>query len=324
MFSRIRACLLLPLLVVFLPTSSADDNVSNCEPNAGGTGGLQSPRWLKSRVMKRLHSGFWHKDTYSLSTGSLFDLTVVDPSAPSKQYNVFLVGDSLDREIVYSACGGENEVDDYLDRNTSFCPHHWRNESFMCTREKYRVANLFVRGLLHEGSHIGFCEKGLPSTFGPALRHAAARFSAVAGVEPDLVLLKSFYWDIAKIFEGVDVIRPDEEVAYICPYINTITASLYEVRKAFPNAIIGVRTDPFWNISKNRFKREPAVVLRTAVNFIQGLRSVATEHRAVLFDFHHIFLGLTPNQYLFDDIHVKEYYSRMELSTMLHFLSMRA
>lgn len=128
------------------------------------------------------------------------------------------------------------------------------------------MANLFVRGILLNGSHQGMCEAGLPPDFAQSLLVAAHRFQAVVGSPPELVLFKSLYWDLRKVFEKGETVEPlvaarrdwqswmQHELGFVCPYTAEVTRALFDIRAAFPGAVVGLRTDPGWNTAENRFK----------------------------------------------------------------------
>lgn len=106
-----------------------------CEQAFTGRGGLQPPRSVaRTRALRALHAGFWQVRTkdFIMPSGDHNDWQ----AEAKRPFNVLLVGDSLDRELVVAACYGH--PGEYLDRGALYCPdtHRWKNESFMCRSEK--------------------------------------------------------------------------------------------------------------------------------------------------------------------------------------------
>lgn len=301
------------LLLLQLPPAARAEQV-DCPPLAvkglsllgpGAGLGARPPARVR-RLLSLLHGGYWAKGDHYLLQGDDLERW----RGGTAPLNVLLYGDSLDREIVYAACDGKDFVTDYLDRGKWHCsdctgscsttpPMFWRNESFICRRPRFNVANVFSRGVVLGGLHQGMCEQGVPgataASVGAALREAGARFADVVGAPPDLVLIKSLYWDVTKVFEAPETVKSGIETAYLCDYRAALANAVAEAKAAFPTAMVGLRTDPMWDVTQNRFAQKSAFPLPTvraaAVNMLQALRGLAREQHLLLIDFNYIFLG---------------------------------
>ena len=92
-----------------------------------------------------------------------------------------------------------------------------------------------------------------------------------------------------------------------------------ELQSYFPKAQIALKTDPLWNQTYNRFGRVK-VVRDLGIRFLNIIRLLAFERDLPLFDFHRIFEGLSPEYYLFDDIHLKPHFSLICFRILFGFL----
>jgi hypothetical protein len=107
-------------------------------------------------------------------------------------------------------------------------------------------------------------------------------------------------------------------VTLLHDHAHNVTATLKKVRDLFPHSIVALRTDPLWNTSTSRFGPDRSAVYDIGMQLNQVVRYVAQKEEALLFDFFHIFEGLASGMYLADDIHIKNYYSKIELNIILH------
>jgi hypothetical protein len=287
--------------------------------------------------LRELHCGIWLNVTTTTSGFSYLQVfpkytSLNERPSFSRNISVFLIGDSLDRNIVSTAV--DCRLGDYFPRDLRVCSKtssnttlfygHAHNDSFVCHGQHVTVANLFVRGLIQGDHQNEVCELGLPAGIFPSLEMASKHFITRFG-HPDIVVVKSFFWDLLHLCRNLKICRDVELdrtrlIELLRHHEGNVTMTVKKVRLEFPHSIVALRTDPLWKLETNRFGPDPSVVREIGMQLNQVIRYVAARENALLFDFFHIFEGLAPEVYLFDDIHIHGHYSKIELNIILHTL----
>ena len=278
--------------------------------------------------LKHLENGMWFRPSdrtrpaeFHLPSGELLPDYVGEGLPGNASLALYFVGDSLERYLMSSTCwvGFRQIESDYFGRALQpGCMGRWNNESKGCAVGSLAVGNLFFRGTLDESAHK-LCEGGLPPTLDGIFEVGSAAFAAKYG-SPQVVVLKSFFWEVNRLcyvttFPCADM-GGDAGAAtkLLRAYEENVTAALRKLRALFPGAVVALKTDPLWNHTSNRFlgsaphlnatnSVENAFWLGLELNKV--IRRVAHKEIAPVFDFYRIFEGLSPREYLKDDIHLK-------------------
>lgn len=157
----------------------------------------------------------------------------------------------------------------------------------------------------------------------------AVAFRHMYGSDPDAVIMKSFHWDLRHIVSvfphhyskhssgGTDLrIRN-----WTSEYRDLLEDALQHLKKTFPASIVALRTDPLWNVSSSRLGSDPSYVHHVGTHLNNIIRMLSDKHNVPLFDIFQIFEGLDPSEYLADDVHIKEHFSRVVLKIILSGIS---
>jgi len=278
-----------------------------------------------------MYRAFHFNETFS-GEGKEMNATFFLPRKPI----ILLIGDSVDRLLMRSNPGCSPR--DYFKRTKDLCNAttgrvtHYdkeRRDSFVCSGSNMVLANLFLRGILNGTHQNAVCELGMPLGLNATINHAAASFISRRG-SPDLVLFKSFYWDLLGLslrakerrepLTSLLSVSSLEDIYRL--YALHLEASLSAIKMAFPSAVVALRNDPLWDQRTQRFG-DPALIHTIGLGLLKTLRHVAAKNNEVLFDFYSMFEPLEPTTYLNDDIHVCEYFSRIILQILYSFLAKR-
>ena len=306
---------------------------------------VEDPESRGVEIAKLLHAGTWglfHNESepgryptfasinYNNETFSGEDKEM--SSSPSRTPKIFLIGDSVDRQMM-KATGCLPQ--DYFPRGkASNCsqtaseaevPHYAkaRKDSFVADCPGKMITNLFIRGIMSGHHQDSVCEPGLPAGFNQSIETASQAFISRHG-HPDLVLLKSFYWDVMITCRRYGcspphTINATTLAAELLDYEHQLRTAIAIVKQAFPRSIVALRTDPMWNPRTVRFG-DAATVHSIGLGLLRAVRQVASTDKLVLFDLFEIFHSLDPDTYLADDIHLNEYFSRLVLGLLSFFL----
>jgi hypothetical protein len=300
-------------------------------------------------ALRELEDGIWFRPSsrpeepeLHLSVTHTLPNYLRDGWPAQRNLSLFLVGDSLERVLASSACFVDwRQVEaTYLrrERQPGCAEQEWKDESFGCRRSlpgeprrQLAVANLFFRGTLDEVAHR-LCELGLPPSLAGLLEAGSAAFRATFG-EPQLVLLKSHFWEVdhlcfTQTFPCADL--GDNWAAastLLARYEANLRGMLAQLRSLFPGAVVALKVDARWNVSGSRFlsrSTHPGVPNRAAnalwlsAQLDGAVRRVARSERAPLFDLHRMTEALEPAAYLKDDIHLSHDFSRLAVNMLLH------
>jgi len=208
-----------------------------------------------------------------------------------------------------------------------------RHDSFACNSTAgFALGNLMTHGVFSGLHRESLCERGLPDGFLNQIDFAAAQFTKAVGA-PDLVLIKSLYWDLQYLCDNLPASKQKSCAAYtnssrlMAEMLATFERDLAEVvartRRAFPGALVGLRTDPPWNFANNRlaFRSNVTAVHQVGLALIGMVRALAEKENLPLFDFFSVFERLpSSKEYLMDDIHITDHFSRIELSVAFSLL----
>jgi hypothetical protein len=310
---------------------------------------------VASGALPHLEEGMWftpsvklQRPEFYLSSGELLPDYVESgwQSVNNDSLSIFIFGDSLDRMLVSTVCtvnathshvAPPRTGSDYFPRDMQpGCPRGaWDKESFACRAGKLSVANLFFRGFLYAEARNELCEPGLPQPLLPSFELAAEHYVAQFGI-PQVVLLKSFFWELRWIcarasdgdFPCADLGNDRRAVSDILQmYETAVVGALRKLRALFPTAVVVLKTDPLYNHTSNRFAKpahKKAVlnsvenVFYMAMELNKVFRRVGLQEHAPVLDTFRTFLGLDPKVYLRDDIHLRDEYSQTILNMIIH------
>jgi len=230
-----------------------------CLPGCGAAGPQQG--------LSQLEHGMWFRPSnrarraqFYLANGEPLDDFVATGLPDNASLSLFFVGDSLERFLMSSTCWvAYKQVEaDYFERVVQpGCAGSWNNESRACRVGRLSVGNAFFRGFMEEDAHR-LCEPGLPPTL-HGLFEAAGRAYAAAYGAPQVVLLKSFFWEVKRLcfvtpFPCAEMGEEASAAASLLEVYRTrLAGALRALRRIFPDAVVVLKTDPLWNHSSNRF-----------------------------------------------------------------------
>ena len=283
------------------------------------------------RLLTTLHTGVWLKDELNRQQYLLYN-TTTESWAPipsvhdGTNVTVLLVGDSLDRNIVASACKCDiNHCSDFTVRNPTLCksPSSPDLHSHICSLQEGRiiVANIFFTGLDEFRPNKETCEIGFPPGGHKQINYSAKALQGRIPQGVDLVLYKGMYWDVKNLCTTWTASLANQTSLFeiLLSHRKAVATMVNMLRALYPSAMIGIHTDPHW-LPSDRFGSgcdEDGL----GNGILQNLRSVAASQNLPLFDFLHIFERLKPQDYLQDDIHPSSWFSLIELDLTLYFVS---
>jgi hypothetical protein len=250
--------------------------------------------------------------------------------------SILFIGDSLDKNMLEVFCGkdpksGVDKVENFFTRPTNctslgetyadstdyrFGTRPGYRSSFGCksANNDFIMANFFFAGLNLYGVK-NFCEAGIPYDNFEAADAVYDYFKSYNSRDPDVVVVKSLYWDIA------DIIKVNAGYfESISKYEMELTKFVKHLQRRFNSSEIVLKSDPMWNRDANRFKNSPVHVHRLGMSLMSIARSVADKLNLTYFDFFHMFEHLDPKSYLRDDIHLQEKFSVIEMSIFIDYI----
>lgn len=268
---------------------------------------------LNDKYLLNLHfSSSWNGDELTIINKPLYYIKFND-SATKK---ILFVGDSLDRNAALSLCelNAEAKQTAVTFKNINkTCTHYTsgkqlRQESFHCAYANYHVEALFLGGVMMD-----------EDCFWQRLNESQSYRDSIAFV-PDLIVFKSFYWDISYIAKHVNSQNWTIHESYIDIFYHRMSAFVSTLQAVFPTTQFALKTDPLWKQDHNRFGN-PKLIHTIGLRLYNKVRLIAAEKKLPLFDYFRVFEELAPEVYLQDDIHIKPHYSYIVLNTLYGYLS---
>ena len=238
---------------------------------------------------------------------------------------ILLIGDSLDRNIVTALCNERNQTHwTYnVSKEGEYLPNAFQPENFtvcspqpryfnsaqhkICTTSTLSIANMFHEGVLREDSD-GHCFRTRMTRAWQFLKE-----SPLFSKEPDLVIFKSFYWDIQCLC-GLGQPYADGHLptSIIQTYHDRTIDAMKDLRQMFPSSFIAMKIEPMWNHQSNRFTQyigNASMAHTLSFRFKNVFRYLSERCDYPLLDYSRIFEEMDFKKYLNDDVHPNDFYS---------------
>ena len=175
----------------------------------------------------------WVKNELNVVDSLLIDYLVINNrTSDFRKFNILVIGDSLDRDIVHNTCffakGNiiEFEPNYQLFENKSMCAFDYRHgKYFFCDSSAVSIGNIFHTGLLD-----------MSGCLMTAVSEGVSKYNLNFGFQPDLIILKCFYWDLQTISRKLS--QGGNVDTLIGEYYSHMLHAATALRKMFPATLV--------------------------------------------------------------------------------------